>query len=113
MTKFQYHLFNTEVIEGYMSKNNQTECIDDQLGCTFGDKTLNPATVERWLNKIERGRGFLQYEFREGRPRTAIVPETIDAVRETIEMDRHVTYRKIEAALGISGTSMHLILHIL
>ena len=32
-------------------------------------------------------------------------------MRQLILQDRHVTYRKIEATLGISGISMHLILH--
>ena len=52
-----------------------------------------------------------QDEFREGRPKSVVVPETIDAVRQLILQDRHVTYREIETTLGISGTSIHLILH--
>ena len=40
-----------------------------------------------------------------------VVPETIDAVRPLILQDRHVTYREIETTLGISGTSIHSILH--
>ena len=40
-----------------------------------------------------------------------VVPETIDAVRQLILQDRHVTYREIETTLGISGTSIHSILH--
>ena len=38
--------------------------------------------------------------------------ENIDAVRELIMPDRHVTYREIEASLGISSTSIHSILHV-
>ena len=41
----------------------------------------------------------------------AVVPETIAAVRERIMQDRHVTYREIEASLGISSTGRHSILH--
>ena len=33
------------------------------------------------------------------------------AVRQLILQDRHVTYREIETTLGISGTSIHSILH--
>ena len=50
-------------------------------------------------------------EFREGRPKSVVVPETIDAVRQLIFQDRHVTYSEIETILGISGTSIHLTLH--
>ena len=55
---------------------------------------------------------MVQDEFREGRPKSVVVPETIDAVRQLIlQYRRHVTYREIEATLGISGTSIHSILH--
>ena len=37
-----------------------------------------------------------QDEFREGRPKSLVVPETIDAVLQLILQDRHVTYREIE-----------------
>ena len=42
---------------------------------------------------------------------SVVVPENIDAVRQLILQDRHRTYREIETTLGISGTSIHLILH--
>ena len=38
-------------------------------------------------------------------------PENIDAVRELIMQDHHVTYREIQASLGIAFTSIHSILH--
>ena len=40
-----------------------------------------------------------------------VVPETIDTVRQLILQDHHVIYREIEPTLGISGTSIHSILH--
>ena len=43
------------------------------------------------------------------RQKSVVVPETIDAVRQLILQDRHVIYREIETTLGISGTSIHLI----
>ena len=42
-----------------------------------------------------------------GRPKS-VVPETIDAVRQLILQDGHMTYREIETTLGISGTSLHI-----
>ena len=41
--------------------------------------------------------------------KSIVVPETIGA-RQLILSDRHVTYREIEATLGISWTSIHSIL---
>ena len=61
--------------------------------------------------EFNQGRSSLQDEFREGRPKSLVVPETIDATRQLILQDRHVTYREFETTLGISRTSIHSILH--
>ena len=37
--------------------------------------------------------------------------QNIDAVRELIMQEPHMTYREIEASLGISSTSIHSILY--
>ena len=52
-----------------------------------------------------------EVEFREGRPKSVVVPETIDAVWQLILQDRHVTYREIETTFGINGITIHSILH--
>ena len=36
------------------------------------------STVKNWYNEFNRGRRSLNDEFREGRPKTAVVPENID-----------------------------------
>ncbi|CAH1998290.1 unnamed protein product [Acanthoscelides obtectus] len=48
---------------------------------------------------------------RVGAPKTAVTQENVDAVCKLIIEDRHVTYRKIEAPLKISKTSIQKILH--
>ena len=63
------------------------------------------------MSEFNRSRSSLQDEFREGRPKSVIVPETIDAVRQLILQDHYVTYREFETTLGISGTTIHSILH--
>ena len=60
--------------------------------------------------EFNRGRSSLQDEFREVHPKSVVVPETIDAVRQLILQYHHVTYREIETSLGISGISIHSIL---
>ena len=87
-----------------------TKCIDE-LKFLFGDKSPSYSTVKNWFNEFNPGRSTLNDEFREGPSKTAIVPENIDAVCELITQDRHVIYRKIEASLGISFTSIRSILH--
>ena len=86
----------------------QQQCIDE-LNSIFGDEAPSRTSVYRWYGEFNRGRSSLQDEFR--RPKSVFVPETIDAVRQLILQDRHVTYREIENTLGISGTSIHSILH--
>jgi len=77
----------------------------------YGDKAPSYSTVKKWYNEFNRGRSSLQDEFREGRPKSAVTPENIDAVRELIIQDRHVTYREIQASLNISMTPINKILH--
>ena len=60
------------------------------------------ANVYRWYFEFNRGRSSLQDEFRKDRPKSVVVPETIDAVRQLILQDSNVTYREIETTLGIS-----------
>lgn len=88
----------------------QKQCID-QLTSTFGDEAPSKTTVYHWFSEFNRGRSVLTDEVKEGRPKSVVVPQNIDAVRELIMQDRHVTYREIEASLGISMTSIYKILH--
>ena len=88
----------------------QQQCMDE-LNSIFGDEGPSRTSVYRWYGEFNRVRSSLQDEFREGRPKSAVVPKTIDAVRELILQDRHVTNREIETTLGISGTCIHSILN--
>ena len=73
----------------------------------FWDKAPSRTSVYRWCAEFNRGPSSLQEEFREGHPKSVVVPETIIAVRQLILQDRHVTYREIEITLGINGTNIH------
>ena len=77
----------------------------------FDDEAPSRTSVYWWYGEFNRG-SSLQDEFREDRPKSVVVPETIDAVRQMILQDHHVTYCEIETTLGISGTSIHSILHV-
>ena len=89
---------------------NQQQCIDE-LNSICGCEAPSRTSIYRWYGKFNRGRSSLQDKIRKGRPKSVVVPETTDAVRQLILQDRHVTYREIETTLGISGTSLHSILH--
>ena len=77
----------------------QQQCIDE-LNSIFGDKAPSRTSVYRWYGEFNRDRGLLQDEFREGRPKLVVVPETIDGMRQPLE-----------TTLGISKATKHSILH--
>lgn len=89
---------------------SQQQCIEE-LKSTFGDEAPSKTTVYHWFGEFNRGRSSLTDELKEGRPKSVVVPKNIDAVRELIKQDRHMTYREIEASLFISMTSIYAILH--
>ena len=84
----------------------------DELNTIFGDEAPSSTSVYRWYGEFNRGRSSLQDKFLEGRPKSIVVAKTIDAVRQLILQDRHVTYREIETSLGISGTSIQYCMNI-
>ena len=94
-----------------MELNRKHFRVIDELNSIFGDETPSRTSVYWWSGEFNWGRSSLQDEFREGRPKSLVVPETINAVRQLILEDRYVTYREIETTLGISRTSIHSILH--
>ena len=61
--------------------------------------------MKNWFIEFNHGRRLLKVEIRDGLSKTAVVLENIDAVRELIMQDRHVTYRKIELSFDISSTA--------
>ncbi|GBP72295.1 hypothetical protein EVAR_24863_1 [Eumeta japonica] len=58
--------------------------------------------IMRMFGEFNRGRSTLTDEFKEGRPKSVVVPQSIDTVRELIKQDCHATYRKIKVYRNIS-----------
>ena len=79
----------------------QQHCIDE-VNSTFGYEVPLRTSVYRWYGEFNRVCSSLHDEYREGRLKSVIVSETIDAVLQLILEDRHVTYSEIETILGIS-----------
>lgn len=61
----------------------------------FDDAAPSRTSAYRWYGEFNRSRSSLQDEFREDR-KSVVVPENINALRELILKDRHMTYREIE-----------------
>ncbi|GFU33705.1 hypothetical protein NPIL_562891 [Nephila pilipes] len=102
--------FRAIIFHNFRRGLSRQECFDE-LNSLYSDKAPSYSTVKNWYNEFNRGRCSIPDESRAGRPKSVVVPEKINAVRELIKQDRHVTYREIEASLDISMTSINKILH--
>ena len=102
--------FRAIIFYNFQHGLTQQQCIDE-LHSIFGNEVPSRTGVYRWYGEFNRSRSSPQDEFRKGRPKSVVVPETIDGVRQLILQDRHMAYHEIETTLGISGTSKHSILH--
>lgn len=102
--------FRAIIFHNFRRGLSQQQCISE-LNSLYGDEAPSQDTVYRWFREFSRGRNSLKDDFREGRPKSVVVQENIDAVHQLVLLDRHVTYREIEASLGISMTSINKILH--
>ena len=80
----------------------QQQCIDE-LNSIFDNEASSRTSVYRWYDEFYQGRGSLQYEFRD--------KISCCSGNQLILQDCHVTYREIDTTLGISGTSIHSMLH--
>ena len=84
----------------------------EHFGAIIFNKFLRGLTQQQCIDELNSiFRSSLQDIFREGLPKSGVVQETIDAVRQLILQDRHVAYHENETTLGISGTSICSILH--
>lgn len=108
--EFSREQFRTMILYDFLCGLTQQQCID-RLHLAVGEKAPSNGTVYNWFAEFKRGRRNLSDEFRAGRPSTSVVATNIDAVREMIQMDRHVTYREIQASTGIDMKQIHEILH--
>ena len=108
--ELNFEHFRSIIFYNFRRGLTQQQCIDE-LNSIFGYEAPSRTSVYRWYFEFNRGRSSLQDKFREGCPKSAVVPETIDAVSQLILPDRYVTYHEIKTTLGIIGTSIHSILH--
>ena len=64
----------------------QQHCIDE-LNSILGNEAPSRTSVYRWFGEFNRNRSSLQDEFREGRRKSDVVPETIIGVRQSSSCD--------------------------
>ena len=76
--EFNREHFRVIIFYNFRRGLTQQQCIDE-LNSIFGNKVPSRISVSRWY-----GRSSLQDDFREGRPKSVVIPEIIDAVRQLI-----------------------------
>ncbi|CAH1964710.1 unnamed protein product [Acanthoscelides obtectus] len=102
--------FRAIIYYNFQRQLSQQECLAELL-YVFGNEAPHQSTISRWYGEFKRGRVSLSDDPSVGAPKMAVIQENVDAVRKLIIKVRHVTYRKIEASLKISKTSIQKILH--
>ena len=67
--------FRATIFGNFRRGLTQQQCIDE-LNSIFGDEAPSKTSVYRRNFKFSRGRSSLLDEYREGRPKSIVVPET-------------------------------------
>ena len=57
---------------------------NDELNSIFDNEAPSRTSIYRWYGEFSQGCSSLQDEFREGHPKSVVVPDTIDAVSQLI-----------------------------
>ncbi|GFV96884.1 histone-lysine N-methyltransferase SETMAR [Trichonephila clavipes] len=82
---------------------NQEECVQ-RLQLAFGDKSACHAIVFRWFKEFCSSNNSLQDEEHTGRPRLAVIPDNVSAIRNILTDDNHCTYQTIQKEINL-GTA--------
>lgn len=102
--------FRAIIFHNFRRGLSQEQCLAE-LVSMYELEAPSKTTIYRWYSEFRRGRSFLTTVPSSGRPKTAVTQENIDAVRQLIQEDRHVTYEQIRASLSIGMTAIQIILH--
>jgi histone-lysine N-methyltransferase SETMAR len=85
--------------------------IHTQLIEVYGENVTSKSNVYQWCRNFNQGRLSLVDEPRSGRPRSSTTDENIGKVDDMIRQDRRLKIRTIAAALDISKSRVHEIVH--
>ncbi|KAG7300048.1 hypothetical protein JYU34_015577 [Plutella xylostella] len=102
--------FRAIIFHNFRRGLSQEQCLAE-LVSIYKLEAPSKTTIYRWYSEFRRGRSSLTTVPSTGRPKTAVTQDNIDAVRQLIKEDRHVTYEQIRASLSIGMTAIQTILH--
>jgi transposase len=80
--------------------------IHDELITAYGQGVVSYSTVAHWIHRFSNGTESLEDDPRCGRPLSVITQQNIDAVRDLVNEDPHITIDYIATLLDISHGSV-------
>ena len=98
-------------IRAYIKARSKLGCslkkLMTEISTAFGPSCVSYDTVRRWKKKFESG---VKNAPKSGRPKSASRKEIVSKIKEIIEGDARFTVRDIAQKVGISLSTVHLIL---
>ena len=85
--------------------------IHDELVLACPDDAPSHMTVWRWVDRFKHGIEDLEDNNRPGAPITATIPQNIEAVRQLINDDPHISLHQLEAQTSLSYGTIERIIH--
>ncbi|KAG8212700.1 hypothetical protein J437_LFUL019601 [Ladona fulva] len=87
------------VIRFLTAKNKTAVEIHQQISSVYGKDAISVQIVHHWRTMFTKGRETVHDEERSGRPMTSCQADVIDAVCETIAIDKQLSLNEIHANL--------------
>ena len=84
--------------------------IHAELATTYGHGTVSYRTVARWDYRFPSGRESIEGDPRQGRPIIVVTQKRIDAVKDLVNEDPHISIDYLAYILDISHGSVDTIL---
>ena len=101
-------------IRAYIKARSKLGCslkkLMTEISTAFGPSCVSYDTVRRWKKKFESGIESIKNAPKSGRPKSAPRKEIVSKIKEIIEGDARFTVRDIARKVGISLSTVHLIL---
>ena len=101
-------------IRAYIKARSKLGCslkkLMTEISTAFGPSCVSYDTVRRWKKKFESGVESIKNAPKSGRPKSASRKEIVSKIKEIVEGDARFTVRDIARKVGISLSTVHLIL---
>ena len=101
-------------IRAYIKARSKLGCslkkLMTEIFTAFGPSCVSYDTVRQWKKKFESGVESIKNAPKSGRPKSASRKDIVSKIKEIIEGDARFTVRDIARKVGISLSTVHLIL---